>query len=102
MKTHGLCRKDKNLPSNDGEGNVLFASISHNYLCKQGESWTKLIESGLWINKLIKSINESCQKIGGEMNIKVGTMIDYERVYDPAIMYIYHCSYTYVHHHRQL
>lgn len=36
------------------------------------------------------------------MNIKVGTMIDYERVYDPAIMYIYHCSYTYVHHHRQL
>lgn len=52
VKTHGLCRKDKNLSSNDGEGNVLFASVSHNYLCKQGESWTKLIESGLWINKL--------------------------------------------------
>lgn len=31
------------------------------------------------------------------MSIKVGTMIDYERVYDPAIMYIYTvatCTYT--------
>lgn len=30
------------------------------------------------------------------MSIKVGTMIDYDRVYDPAIMYIYHCSNMYV------
>lgn len=30
------------------------------------------------------------------MSIKVGIMIDYERVYDFVIMYIYYCSYMYV------
>lgn len=34
VKMYGLCRKDKNLLSNDGEGNVFFVSVSYNYFCK--------------------------------------------------------------------